>query len=127
MKMRQPTPGSFVLLAPYREPRLTDTEAGLSKLIQQRTIDGSIFTYVRRVDSRKLKYVFDIPRNKMIEVRNYIFDYLSTPMSLQNWKGEIWYGYITNNPFNMQTKTRSMECDIEDSEIQIEFEGIRIH
>jgi hypothetical protein len=109
------------------QPELGDTEGGLSKFLQQRTITGSLYTYVRRIGARKLKYKFEIPRIKALELRSYIYNYLSEPMRLTNWKGEIWFGFIVNNPFSQTSKARSLPCENEVYDVELEFEGVKIH
>lgn len=111
-----------------KRPLLGDTESGMSSMIKQRSVNGKTYTYARRTDRRKLKYEFEVPRTKMLELRAYILASLSTPMKLENWKGEIWYGYITNNPFEISSKGRSTPCGgDEEWKIEIEFEGMRVH
>lgn len=109
------------------QPEFGDTEANLHKIVEHRTCSGKLYTHVRRFPARALKYKYGISRAKVEEVREFILSYLSTPMYMTNWKGEIWYGFITNNPFKLTSKGRSMPCNIEDFEIDIEFEGVRIH
>jgi hypothetical protein len=110
-----------------KRPLLGDTEGGLSKVLLQRTITGSLFTYVRKNSSRKLKYAFELPKVKALELRGFVRNSLSTPMWLQNWKGEIWFGFITNNPFSFKGKQRWGNQDGEAVDVNIEFEGVRIH
>lgn len=111
----------------FNLPNFGDREGGLGSIITQRTINGTTYTYVRKTGLRKLAYTFSIPRAKAQEFRRFVLDFLSEPMRLTNWKGEIWYGYLTNNPFPIVARRRSMPCDEEESEIEIEFEGIKMH
>lgn len=117
-------PGHILYLKP---PAWGDSEGGLGKIIEHRTITGKVYTHVRRSPSRSLKYTFSVPRAKAEEMRQFVLGNLSTPMYMTNWKGEIWYGFITNNPFKLSPKRRSMPCSIEDYEVDVEFEGVRIH
>lgn len=118
------TPGYVLYL---KQPDFGDSEGNLHKVVEHRTITGKLYTHVRRQPGRGLKYRFEISRAKAEETRWFLLNYLSTPMYLTNWKGEIWYGYITNNPFKITSKQRSMPCNVEDYEIDVEFEGVRIH
>jgi hypothetical protein len=111
----------------FKPPDFGDTEGGTSSVITQRTITGQLYTYARRNQARKIKYQFRIGRPKALEARSFIKDFLSTPMYMTNWKGELWYGYIINNPFKSTAQSRRMPCDEEEVSIDVEFEGVRVH
>lgn len=118
------TPSSVLAL---RQPEFGDSEGGASTIVSMRSITGILYTYARRSLARKIKYKFLIGRPKSEETRKFIRASLSTPMYMTNWKGELWYGFITNNPFNMSPKSRRVPCDDEEIEIEVEFEGVRVH
>lgn len=117
-------PGYVLLL---QKPDFGDSEGGLDKVVEHRTVSGTLYTHVRTTRSRALKYKFVISRAKYEESRQFVLDNLSVPMYMHNWKGEIWYGFITNNPFKLTTRGRAVPCNREDYEMDVEFEGVRIH
>jgi hypothetical protein len=109
-----------------RPPLLGDSEATPGKIVLQRTISGGTFVYARRTNTRVLKYTFEMDSNKTLEMRRFMFDCLSDPIWLENWKGEIWVGYFMNNPFETTTKSRAAPKG-EWHSFEVEFEGERIH
>lgn len=107
------------------KPLFGDGEGGLGKLIVHRT-RGKTFTYTRKTTSRKLTYKFSLTRDKAYELREYLLDFLATPTKLTNWKGEVWYGYVMNNPYTLTARQRAAPCT-EFYDAELEFEGVRIH
>lgn len=115
---------SRVIILPV--PLLNDTEGLTGELKIKRTTNGGTFTYVRKNLDRKLKYDFTINRDKAFELRSYVDLTVGKSITLQNWKGEIWVGYITNNPFDFATEQRAGPCG-ERFAVTVEFDGVRIH
>lgn len=106
----------------FKKPLLGDTEGSLDKITVQRTITGGTYTYRRTTNTRRVKYTFELDRNKLKETRQFVLDYLSTPIWMTNWKGELWYISITNNPFEFKIDSRD-----DHGLVDFEFEGERIH
>lgn len=107
-------------------PELNDTESPTNKIVLQRTMTGGTYVYARRTTTRKLKYTFETDQFKALEMRRFMLDCISTPMWVENWKGELWIGYVTNNPIEFKTVGRGKPCGDRYS-FDIEFEGARIH
>ncbi len=91
-------------------------------------INGSTYTYVKNNNTTKLNYNFRLSRSKCRELQRFLQVYQAKLVDLQNWKGEIWKVYITNNPF--ETTSISMygpKLNEERWDISLEFEGIRMN
>jgi hypothetical protein len=107
-------------------PLLGDSEGSLGSVDLKRTMNGGTFTYVKRSASRELKYKFEISRQKAYEMRNFVQNALSTKVLLTNWKGELWYGNIMNNPFELTAESRAGPCG-ENYQIDLDFQGVRMN
>ncbi len=114
-------------------PEFNDNEAYSGIFTIRRSMTGGTITYPRRLNTYKFKYEFDIGGRKALELEDYILNYNSQIHTLTNWKGEIWYVYITNNPMELVTKSRYSNGrgdsydDREKIAITLEFEGTRIN
>lgn len=108
-----------------RRPLLQDLETGLDKVILHRVTTGGTFTYARKTECKKLKYSFELDRNKALEFRRYVFDCMSDIMWLTNWKGELWVGYVANNPFEFTVTSRGLNGG-EQYSVDLEFEGQKV-
>ncbi len=114
-------------------PEFNDSEAYSGIFTIRRSMIGSTVTYVHRLNTSKLKYEFLIGVPKMMELESYLLLFNSQVHYLTNWKGEIWYVAITNNPMEMICKNRysnglgDSNDDIEQVSVTLEFEGTRIH
>lgn len=107
-------------------PELGDGESPTNKIVLQRTITGGTYVYARRTTTRRLKYTFETDQFKALEMRRFMLDCLSSPIWVENWKGELWIGYFTSNPIQLKTTGRGAVCGDRYS-FDIEFEGARIH
>jgi len=107
-------------------PLLGDAEAGLNSIDIKRTETDETYTYVRRSIARSLKYKFSITRAKAYEMRNFVQKALASKITMTNWKGELWYGNLMNNPFEFTGQGRASPCG-EVWEIDFEFEGVRLN
>lgn len=100
-------------------PEFDDTDARKAEVFVKRTMGGQIHTYVRSSRARKLSYTFILTRAESLRLRRFVLENHSEVMTLINWKGERFYGQITNNPFPITTTQRG-----EITEVQIDFEGL---
>jgi hypothetical protein len=107
-------------------PELGDGENNTGKITLQRTITGGTYTYARRTPTRKLSYTFEADSFKALEMRRFALDCLSDPIWLENWKGEVWIGFVVNNPIEITSKGSSNPCG-DRYTFNVEFEGLRVH
>ncbi len=113
-------------------PEFNDSESYSGLFTIRRSMIGGTRTYVHRVNTSKLKYDFVIGVPKSLELENYLLNYNSRVHYLTNWKGELWYVFITNNPMETVAKSRysngeASYDDLEKMLITLEFEGCRVH
>lgn len=108
-------------------PELGDSEGALGKMVMKRTLSGGTYTYARRNKSRELKYKFAVSRVKAYEMRNFVSNALSRKIYLTNWKGEVWYGNITNNPLELTAQKTIGDCNGEGYEFDLSFQGVRVN
>ena len=100
---------SFVLRAPYPQlsmtallpsPKWGDSKALTSTIQSMRSIDGTLYTYVKSRDGRKkFQWEFEIARNKALELREFINSYQGSIIQVIDHDGDTWVGYLRNNPF----------------------------
>lgn len=112
-------PGKVLLLP---KPLLGNREQELDELIIQRAIDSTKYVYVRRNEKKKLNWTFQVKKNKCTEIVNFMKDNLSQAVTIKDWKGNIWYGYILTNPIEFTVSERFGQ-----HEFDFEFEGIKIN
>lgn len=131
----------FQLQAPY--PRLTTTtylpnpqfgnqESLLDTLVTKRALDGTRFTYVkRRGGRRKLRWQFQLSRNKALELRAFFCSYFAVTVKITDHEGRVWVGNFTGNPFEFDTPdaARPAIAPMPRGELQaidVEFEGVEL-
>jgi hypothetical protein len=105
---------------------LRDSVANSDEVAIRRSMNGGTRTYVKRSDRQKFKYSFTVGKVKSRELRDFLLNYNSDIIQINNWKGEIWYAYLMNNPVELTATGRYLNED-EKVEITLEFEGVRIH
>ena len=129
----------FQLQAPYPglqtatilpNPQFSDAENLLDTVNRKLALDGTRYTYVkRRLGRRKLKWTFQLTRNKGLELRGFIRAYFASLLKITDHNGRIWIGNFTNNPFEMDTTDTARPAITpmprgEMQAIDIEFEGV---
>jgi hypothetical protein len=114
-------------------PEWNDSEAYQGLFNIRRSMVGGTWTYVHKPNLDHLKYEFVFGLRKARELEDYLINFNSRVHTLINWKGEIWYVFITNNPLDMTAKSRysngrgNANDDREKIAVTIEFEGKRIN
>lgn len=121
---------TVILSVPQRSivlpcPQLGDTQAYTGSMTLKRTMTGDTLTYVKKSKTNKLKYLFWLGRQKGLELRDFLIAHNSQVITLVNWKGETWYGFLTSNPFDLVTAERWQNTG-ERVDVTLEFEGIKI-
>ena len=93
-------------------------------------LDGTRYTYVkRRGGRRKLRWVFQLSRNKGLELRAFIQSYFASAIKVVDHNGRTWVGNFTGNPFEFDTTDMARPAIApmlrgEMQQIDIEFEGV---
>lgn len=106
-------------------PQFGDSEAYQGTINLKRTMTGSTLTYIKQTELKKLKYTFQLGTRKYLELRDFILAHPAEVITLTNWKGEIWYVYITNNPVEFTVSGRWQPVG-ELTEVTLEFEGVKL-
>lgn len=100
---------SFLLKGPYPgvqtttlmpAPKWGDSKALTATVISLRSMNGALYTYVKSRNGRKkFQWEFEIARNKALEIREFINSYQGRLIQVTDHDGDIWVGYLRNNPF----------------------------
>jgi hypothetical protein len=112
-------------------PEFGDSEAFSAELDRKRSIDNTLYTYVKSKDGRKkLQMRFRMTRMKMLEFRAFLVAYYRTRITLFDHLEQLWIGWITTNPNEFENSRaifgRNSTLTGETlADIQIEFEGIK--
>jgi hypothetical protein len=129
----------FYLQAPYPtlqtltvlpEPKFSDAMNLTDAVIVKRAMDGTRRTYVRtKGGRRRLKWTFQLTRNKGLELRAFIQSYFASKIYVLDHLGRNWVGYFTSNPFELDTPERGAPARPpllrgEVQAIELEFEGV---
>ena len=106
----------FYLQAPYPtlqtltvlpEPKFSDAMNLTDAVIVKRAMDGTRRTYVKtKGGRRRLKWIFQLTRNKGLELRAFIQSYFASKIYVLDHLGRNWVGYFTSNPFELDTPER---------------------
>ena len=131
----------FQLQAPYPllqtttvmpDPQFSDQEALNDTIDQKRAIDGTRYVYLkRRGDRRKLRWQFNLTRNKGLEVRAFVQSYFASKVRITDHNGQAWVGNFTSSPFELDTPERASPAISpmprgELQTVQLEFEGVKV-
>ena len=112
------------------DPKFSDAMSLTDAVTVKRAMDGTRYTYVKtKGGRRKLKWVFQMTRNKGLELRAFIQSYFASKIYVIDHLGRKWVGYMMNNPFEFDTTERAAPArqGWPRGEIQVltlEFEGV---
>lgn len=109
-------------------PTFGDSEALRVSMSTKRTMDGTLYTYVKQKGGKKLQWTFKLTRNKGLEVRAFIQSYFASTIKVTDHNNRVWIGKFTNNPFEFDTPSRAAPAISpmprgESVVITLEFEG----
>lgn len=117
--------GAGVIVLPA--PEFNDKEGGNGRINIKRAMDGTRRVYKREQPSSRLMYDFTMDRVKAIELRQFILTYNSSVIHMTNWKGEIWYVVLTNNPFQLTEDAYWQSSWGNKCSITLEFQGVKVN
>ena len=106
--LRSPYP-SFDTTTVLPSPEFGDSEAlrGIVKIL--RTMTGELYTYVSKKEGlKKLTWRFKTSKNKAKEVREFIKAYYGDPIQATDHNGDVWIGYLKNNPYEFEDVSRAV-------------------
>lgn len=113
--------GAIVLPVPIFD----DTVSTNNSVAIARVMSRKAYSYVRSSNRVKLSYEYHVGRNKSLELRQFAINNTDDYVTLTNWKGEVYYGKISNNPVVLTTKSRFAN-EFEAVNIVIEFQGVKV-
>jgi hypothetical protein len=124
---------SFILKAPYPAvatttllpaPNWGDSKGITATVTRMRSMDGTLYTYVKTRDGRKkFQWDFEISRNKALELREFINSYNSSLIQIIDHDGDTWIGYLRNNPFEFTAVSRAKDWPGDETmSVTLEFE-----
>jgi hypothetical protein len=124
-----PVPG-LVTSTVLPSPLFSNSNAAQHDINVKRAIDGTRRTYVKSIPRRKLIWNFRLDREKGLELRQFLSVYFADQLKVTDQDGIVWFGYLTNNPFEFDTPGRAGRSQstiagvrAERQTITIEFEG----
>ncbi len=79
-------------------PNFGDSEALINEVIINKTVGGARYSYIKTSARRKIEYTFNIRYSKMLELQLFLDNNNLEWILLTNWKNEIFYAKVTNNP-----------------------------
>ena len=120
----------IILQAPYESiqfttilpnPEFSDTinnEVGISV---KRSMNGTLYSYVKTSDRKKLIYDFNMTREKSLELLEFIKVYHYYNIKMTNFKGEVWNVKLITDLHDLTAITIG-----EYQTIRLEMSGIKI-
>lgn len=108
-------------------PSFNDAESIRASVRMQQSMDGTLYTTVKRGGRSKLLYEFSLSRAKALELEAFYAAYFDKKIRMTNHKGEVWEGYITVNPFETTAAGRAGGWPGDEVvSATIEFEGEKL-
>jgi hypothetical protein len=112
---------SFIVLP---NPEFADTEGKPVSVNFKRTMNGAKRTFVKSNSRRILSWQFRLTRAKGIELQRFFTSYFRAKLQIEDHKGTIWQGYLTNDPFEFAAETKARGWPgSEQVAIRVEFQG----
>ena len=105
---------------------LGDKANNVASITVQRSMNAKYITLVKSSIRQKLAMSFRLSLQKGLELRNFIIENISNPLTLVNWNGDSWYGYLMDNPFEQTFAGRSAPTEGEFTNVTLNFEGVKI-
>ena len=103
------------------DPEWNDGEGIMSTVSVNSAEDGTLYTYVKRTDRRKLGYTFQLTRMKALELKAFIRAYAGEKIRLTNHKDEVWVVVLSDDNFDFAQVDRCNNMNI-----TLQFEGVKI-
>lgn len=102
-----------------------DSQAYQGQIDLKRSMTGLTYTYVKKVQTQKLHYAFELWTYKYYELRDFFIHHSEEVMMLQNHNAETWLVNLVNNPLEFTVEGR-WQSKGEKYNVTLEFEGVKI-
>lgn len=104
-------------------PKDGDSQAPAQSINVKQSMNGTLYSYVKSNARSKLQYSLTLSRMKALELRAFIQAYYRAQIRLTNHEGEVWDVYLTVNPFEFSSLSRSSDPGNATVEITLQLEG----
>ena len=114
------------------DPQFSDQEALVDTLVQKRAMDGTRYVYVQRhSDRRRVRWTFNVTRNKGLELRAFIQAYFASRWRVTDHQNQVWIGNLVGDPIEFDTPERAAPAISpmprgEWQVVSIDFEGSKL-
>lgn len=110
-------------------PEFSDSRALQHDVNVKRTLDGTRRTYVKHKPRRRFVWQFNLSRMKALELRAFVECFHSDRLSITDHCDNEWSGYLTNNPFELDSVSRALGSTTngiraERVQVTLEFQAI---
>lgn len=117
-------------ISKFPNPEFGDSERKTSTVNFIRTLDGSLYSYVKKKGGRRrLQFRFRLTRFKALELREFIIAYFASTIELTDVEGVRWIGNFVTNPFEFETTGRyggnPTIAGAEEQTLTLDFEGLK--
>jgi hypothetical protein len=103
-------------------PMFGDTQTNIGSVIINRAVDGTIYTIVKKTSRNRLKWKFEVKRQKSNEMQLFLQNNTLQYLTITDWKGNTWYMLITNNPVIFEAVSKDGSCTLNNERHQFELE-----
>jgi len=108
-------------------PELNDSQKQNDTIDIKRTMSGEYKAYVKKSTTEQLTYTWMLDYDKAREFVAWIKVNMTQKIRVTNWKGEIWYGNIINDDFQIKAETKYAGKGKQKTSATLHFEGIKIN
>jgi hypothetical protein len=109
-------------------PLFGDTQTNIGSVIVNRAVDGTIYTIIKPTQRNRLKWKFDVKRQKSYEMQNFLRNNTLDNINVTDFKGNVWFMRIVNNPIIFEAVSKDGSCTLnnERHQFELELEGFLI-
>ncbi len=107
-------------------PVFGDSEAPRDTVKTRRTMNGTMYSYVRRTGGRReLVFEFNLTRLKALELLAFMQSYHVSVIELTDSLGQVWVGNFTNETIDVENNERAEDKPgREMTTVHLTFEGV---
>jgi hypothetical protein len=105
-------------------PEFNDFYTDRNQVIFKRKMGGDVTTYIKTCPEQKLHYEFLISKPKANEFRDFLDSENSNPVTIYDWKGEIWSVKLLTDAVDKEEIGRWEPCGNK-TRVTVEFIGRR--
>jgi hypothetical protein len=104
-------------------PQFGDKEAREQLVTPKRTMNGTLYTYVRSTNNKTLDFNFILSRKIAEDLKNFLINYHQKEMLMNaEWRNENWRVRLINNPVEFLIQQYDEIC-LAEVDVNLKFEG----